>query len=273
MIEVVNSPFLDEAVDADELIKLMPMTREKKSQFRVKRQNGVPISQNGGTIVVDGDDIQINVHPDMVNKAYDYVIKAIFGEDKKNIKTQLEAYGTSEKELREALKYIIAYNTVVAEEGRTKEKSKIKLPKSAEQFKQEIKQQKPFNEKGRIGSSAAYTLAKEMLEKLSDSEFTEVVDMIKTSENLAKDLQKFPNYVIFRKEPKEVFAIDDEEEKRFFDSKQTSLKGVATKAGAKRKVKGAYTSAKDKVTGLKDKAKSAWNAVKNAGQFARGMLA
>ena len=272
MIEVVNSPFLDEAVDADELIKLMPMTQDHKPRFRVKRQSGASVAENGGTIAVENDDIQINVHPKMVNDAYDYVIKTIFGEDKKNIKTQLEAYGTSEKELREALKYIIAYNTVVAEEGRTK-KSKIKLPKSAEQFKQEIKQQKPFNEKGRIGNSAAYALAKEMLEKLSDEEFADVVEKIKTSQDLAKDLQEFPNYVIFHKEPKEVFAIDDVEEKRFFDSKQSALKGVATKTGAKRKVKGAYTSAKDKVTGLKNKAKSTWNAVKNAGKFARGMLA
>ena len=274
MIEVINRPFVDEAVDADQLIQLLPKTTRNVSQFRVKRELNAPVEKNGGVIEVKDDDVQINVHPSMLNKAYDKVIELVFGKDKKNVKQQLEAYGTSEKELKEALKLVIAYNTVVALEG---SKSKIKLPKTAAQFLQDIKQQKPFNERGRIGNSGAYALAKEMLENLTDDEFEEVVGMISDSKNLAQDLQKFPAYAIFGKKPKELFAIDPEEEKRFFDAKQSTLKGVATQQKAKRRVKGKITGAaaavKGKAASLKDKAKGAWKAVKDAGQFARGLLA
>lgn len=256
MIKVVKSQFIDEAVDAEELANLLSQKTSKgKPKFRVKQQSGASAETNGGTIVKDGENLEINVHPTLVEDAYKFVINAIFGNEK-NAKRELLAYGTSEKELKEALKNILGYNTVLAVKGEQK----------AKEFLQELKQQKPFNERGKIGASDAYQLVKKMLEELTDDEFTMVVDLFKNSTNLSQDMKASPKYKILADKPKKLFAIDDDEEDRFINSKQNAFKGIATKAGTRRKIKG-------KVTGAINKVKGAWNAVKGAGQFARGLLA
>lgn len=283
MITVVKSQFIDEAVDAEQLAGLLSATNSKGlPNYRVKRGKNVSVADNGGTIVRDGKDLTVNVHPKVVEKAYDEVIQKIFGNDKKNIDTQLKAYGTSKRELVEALKNIIAYNTIVGlevsnEKAKRERKKQFDLPMTSKQFLQKLKQQKPFNEKGKIGTSAAYELAKKMLELLEPEEFDDVVDKINNSDRLFQEIKTFPKYEIFAETPKKVFAIDDDEERHFFDSKQSTLKGIATKEGAKRKVKGkakdTYNAAKNAISRVKDKAKNAWGAVKSAGQFARGLLA
>ena len=152
-----------------------------------------------------------------------------------------KAYGTSKEEIMAAIKLLVKwYNGADI----------------AEQMKLEKEFRKTFDIKGKIDRSNAIQLAKHVLENMEDDDFYLLTMMDD------EDLEKF-NY--FDEDWRDLFNIDDDETKQALKDNKNKLRGVISKTGMKRNIKGA---GKKLVNSVKDKV----NKVKRAGAWLSGFF-
>ena len=195
-----------------------------------------------------------------VDKIYDGILKMINPRAKKISDDILKVYGSSKKELINAIKAVLAYNEAVANNDQVK---------AAEILSPFIRAKD-----GRLNDSRALKLAKELLEQLTDAEFEQIVQTFKDDKECAV-FRKGP-YQLLQDRPKKLFRIDSNEEDRFYKSKSASLKGLIDKTGAKRNIKKKVSKVAGKVAGAIDKAagavKDKFGKAVNAGKYLAGWL-
>lgn len=171
----------------------------------------------------------------------------------------LQAYGSSKKELVEAINLILEYNKALKEK-----------PYSAGEI---LKKFAKFSE-GKLNDSKVLDMAKQLLDNLTDSEFEKVVQAFENDKK-ATVLRKAP-YAVLKDRPKRLFRIKTSEEDRFWKSNDAKVKGLIDKTASKRKIKKTAKKAVNKVSGAVGKAadavKKGLGKLKDKGGYLAGWL-
>lgn len=176
----------------------------------------------------------------------------------------LKAYGSSKKELMQAIKDALEiFVAIENKDGDTVRRLGDKY--SAEKL----------GRPGKLNDSKVLDLATELLDTLTDQELTKVLEILARDE---KDNSVFKNnpYNILQPRAKALFRISNQEEQRFIDSKGDRLRGMTDKQATKRKIKKSVSDTASKVSGAIGKAagavSGAFKKLKRKGSYLAGWL-